>query len=85
MGRSSAYETDFCEVCSIIQGLNHVHHLHGFTDFLANHLWIRVICLCLLSFSETWAATASGRRHPDVSAGTQQPRLAATSLFNDAL
>ena len=36
-------------------------------------------------FSETWAATASGRRHPDVSAGTQQPRLAATSLFNDAL
>ena len=44
-----------------------------------------VFVFCLLSFSETWAATASGRRHPDVSAGTQQPRLAATSLFNDAL
>ena len=28
----------------------------------------------------TWAATTSGRRHPEVSAGTQQPRPAATSL-----
>ena len=44
MGRSSAYETDFCEVCAIIQGLNHVHHLHGFTDCLANDL-VPGVCL----------------------------------------
>ena len=30
----------------------------------------------------TWAATTSGWRQPEVSAGTQQPRLAATSLSN---